>query len=110
MAETPESRVRNKIRIKTKLIDFLGGKCKGCSENDMDMLQFDHIKDDGCKEKIWSNVRQTRTIYGIYAIFNKGEEEFLEKYQLLCANCNVKKEAVRRREVATRKRFSQQSL
>ena len=59
---------------------FLGGRCESCGNNDSRVLQFDHIKGNGCHER---RVRQA-TVYSIARDVLKTQD----KYQLLCANCN----------------------
>lgn len=67
---------------KSKLLSKHGGKCILCEMNDIDVLQFDHIDNDGYKYNHVSIITQVET--------NP------EKFQILCANCNTKKEAHRR--------------
>jgi len=67
---------------RVKSIINLGGKCVICEINDSDVLQFDHINNDG-------------HLYQNKHIINQVEDN-PEKFQLLCANCNTKKEAHRR--------------
>jgi len=58
-----------------------GGKCILCMMDDFEVLQFDHKNNDGYKysESILIQV-----------------EKYPERFQILCANCNVKKEGYRR--------------
>lgn len=65
-------------------------KCNRCGVTDTDVLVIDHINDDG---KIDRKVRGMGT--GFYrALIN---ELFPPGFQVLCFNCNHKKEVERRR-------------
>jgi len=98
MPHTPSDRVKDKRRVKKILIKELGGKCVDCGIDDYYVLQFDHINDDGYKDKQYSNVRKNRTIYHYYKIYNQNKIYFFKIFQLMCANCNQKKELKRREE------------
>ena len=67
---------RNKRRI--KLLMFLGGRCEWCDNNDMRVLQLDHVAGDGAKER--------RKLNG-HDVINRAFDK-PNNYQLLCANCN----------------------
>src|ERR1700731_3209728 len=87
---TRESRKRTKRRV----IDAYGGKCaaKGCKIRDIDMLTVDHVNNDGAKE------RRNKTVWSGDAIYRHViKEGFPKKYQILCANHNLKKELERKR-------------
>jgi hypothetical protein len=96
MPETKKNRRKSKIKIKEFLVNKLGGCCRECKEDDIIVLQFDHIKDDGYKDKIFGNIRKNRTIYHYYGIYNADQKLFFSMFQILCANCNVRKEMKRR--------------
>ncbi|KKM06705.1 hypothetical protein LCGC14_1741310 [marine sediment metagenome] len=70
-------------RQKIIVFDYYGGKCITCGETDYDMLEMDHINDDGCGHR----KEVGRKIYR-WIIRNN----FPDNLQLLCANCNLKKE------------------
>ena len=63
------------------LLEDLGGKCVLCGMDDIDTLQFDHINNDGYLHNN-SILQQV--------------ESNPEKFQILCANCNIKKEVYKR--------------
>lgn len=65
-----------------RLIESLGGMCVECGERDPIVLDFDHINNDGHKET------------GKKLIFSV--KQFPERFQLLCKNCNWRKEYWRR--------------
>jgi len=64
-------------------INFLGGKCIRCGYLDVRALQIDHIDGGGGKLRKGKGIR-SRTSY--YKDIVDGID--IEKYQLLCANCN----------------------
>lgn len=65
------------------MIEYFGGKCVHCGHNDPICLDFDHILDDGYRDKSGKGI-----------IFYVKENP--ERFQLLCKNCNWKKEYTRR--------------
>lgn len=65
-------------RIRNEAIEILGEKCNKCNEFNKRVLNIDHIKGKGCKE---------RREIGIYRMC-KRVKIHPEDYQLLCANCN----------------------
>ena len=85
-------RARRYHRFKIQALKMYGGeepKCAWCGENRYECLQIDHINDDGYKDR-----RIAKSSIG-------GGENFFrwlikqphqpDKYQVLCANCNVVK-------------------
>lgn len=85
---------KNKARIRIRrrkflqksrkqAIDTLGGKCCWCGFSDWRALQIDHINGGGTQEL--KHMSQ-RTIHKL--IIERPREEWEDKYQLLCANCN----------------------
>ena len=80
---------QNKYWVKRKkILEKLGGKCNQCGFNDPRALQIDHINNDGYQER--------RKFLSGEQILNKVLEDTENRYQLLCANCNVIKREIRR--------------
>lgn len=68
---------------RTEVIKFFGGKCVACGNNDIRVLQIDHINGGGVKER----KEQTKLGYSYKKRFDLNKEN-KDQYQLLCANCN----------------------
>jgi len=76
-----ERKRRYRLERRIFLINYMGGKCNCCGENDYDLLDFDHI------------VATTKTIAINYILSFKLDTilEELKKCQLLCINCHKAK-------------------
>lgn len=77
-----------------KRVEFImkaGGKCVECGENDPVVLDFDHINDDGAEHR-----KQTKRT-NVVNIFAKNGVD-TSRFQLLCKNCNWRKEYKRRQD------------
>jgi hypothetical protein len=84
-------------RLRQKIFSLLGNKCSnpgclvpgGCE--DSDCLQIDHVNGNGTKE-----IRKFRHADKYYRHILQKIEAGSKDYQLLCVNCNWKKEAKRK--------------
>ena len=76
---------RDHVRIlRSKVVEFLGGKCVKCGYSDKRALQIDHVNGDGYLErKKKSNVVRYLADVIVDIYIHGG------RYQLLCANCNI---------------------
>lgn len=79
---------RKKSRIEA--IIAYGGKCVSCQTTDTEVLDIDHINNDGSKER-----KENLFAYNLCRKLKK-EGYPKDRYQLLCKNCNWKKELKRR--------------
>lgn len=83
---------KSNANLKRKLFELLNGKCnwRGCVVTDFDMLTLDHKNDDGYRYRI-------RGITSGNATYRAALKEGVpkSKYQLLCANHNLKKELLK---------------
>ena len=85
---------RNNARVRAMTIELLGGEClcvdpMGCGGDDWSVLQFDHINGDGHRDRKDHNARGYNSIHKERRMY--GEAFVRSKYQLLCANCHVRK-------------------
>ena len=89
--ENTKQRRKEKIQYyRIELMNILGGVvCCRCDFKDVRALQFDHINNDGFKEKKQSSVVK-------YKYYVDRPELARETLQVLCANCNQIKEMIRR--------------
>jgi len=74
-------------RLKERVLNAYGHKCAwlGCEIIDSDMLTLDHVNNDGSKDR----VRGVTSGDSAYRKIIK--EGFPDRYQILCANHNLKK-------------------
>ena len=68
-------------KVKTTVFELLGGKCRRCGNNDIRVLQVNHINGGGTKDKHLIS----RNLYKKIA----SGERVAGDFNLLCANCNV---------------------
>jgi predicted Ser/Thr protein kinase len=78
-----------------KFIQEAGGKCVLCGERDPHVLDFDHIDNDGAAWRKTHNVKN-------FVQYLKKHGLDRSKIQLLCKNCNWRKERIRRLKDATK--------
>lgn len=77
-------------RIKLEMVEAYGGKCVHCGEADPIVLVLDHVSDNGASEK-----------YDGFHLYRTLRKEGWPKdrgLQLLCHNCNFRKEYRRRKD------------
>lgn len=83
-------------KLKREVFDAYGGKCAaaGCEVRDIDMLTLDHVFNDGAAER-----RSMTSPKSAFATYRKAKREgFPSRFQVLCANHQLKKEIQRKRE------------
>ena len=95
---------KNKLRLdvysnewreqrRNEFIKEAGGKCVECGIDDPIVLDFDHINDDGAAHR-----KQTKRTNVVNILAKSGFDH--SKFQLLCKNCNWKKEYKRRKNAS----------
>ena len=75
-------------RLKKEVLTYYSGgipKCKRCGTEDVDVLCLDHIEGGGTKDRIDTGHWGGRLHYYLK------KYDFPTGYQVLCANCNLKK-------------------
>lgn len=69
-------------RLRTAVLDKMGGKCTCCGESCYSMLEIDHVNNDGTEHR-----KLRANNYGLYRdIIN---DECRYAVRLLCRNCNT---------------------
>ena len=72
-------------KIKMLVYNHYGSFCKCCGENNVKFLSIDHVNNDGNKER---KTKGGSTNYLYNKIIN---QDFPNRYQILCFNCNLGK-------------------
>lgn len=70
-------------RLRTEVLEALGGKCACCGEKHSEFLTIDHINNDGAEHRRLLKGDLKTMLAGI-----KKEGFPKDRYQVLCANCN----------------------
>ena len=79
-------------KLRENILNLLGNECKECGEKDPRVLHIDHINGGGTKER--SKFKSHRSYaFSVYRKIKLGSRE----YQILCANCNSRKEYIKRK-------------
>lgn len=90
-------------RIRLEMVQAYGGACCECGEDDPIVLVLDHINDDG-------QVDKKLGLGGFKAYMALRKQGWPKtRHQLMCHNCNFRKE-YRRRKDAVKKRSSSSSV
>ncbi len=71
-------------RIRKEIFEHYGNKCSRCGEDDPIVLSIDHVNNDGKEER--KKYASTQQIW-----LKIKREKFPANYQLLCRNCNWRK-------------------
>lgn len=82
-------------RVRVDMVAAYGGSCIHCGEDDPVVLVLDHIYDDGAKDK--KRKGGTRGGTKLYLRLKMAGWP-KDRHQLLCHNCNFRKEYARRKE------------
>ncbi len=86
----------NTEAVKEAVINVLTngeGTCRWCGQGDLDVLCVDHINDNGRQHREVCGYRGGHYLYR-WLIKN----DYPPGFQILCYNCNSKKEAIRRKK------------
>jgi hypothetical protein len=76
---------RSRVKVRIEMIQSYGGKCCNCGVDDIDVLDIDHVHNNGAEDR-------KNNLYG-YNLYRRLKKLNWPKnnYQLLCKNCNWKK-------------------
>lgn len=74
-----------------RILAAYGARCARCGETDPAVLVVDHVNDDGAAHR--GRGKRKLVFFEVYAdVIRRG---FPPDFQILCANCNVRKERAR---------------
>ena len=82
-----------KIDYQGRALEILGNKCVNCGITDRDILNIDHVKNDGKEDPDRTNLARN-----VIKEYENGMDIF-ENYQCLCTGCNMKKHRVNQRRL-----------
>ena len=88
---------RHIMRLKCAVMNVLTngeGTCRQCGQGDIDVLTVDHIENDGFKHR---KQLGKRDLCGDHFYRWLVKNDYPPGYQVLCMNCNMKKEIMRKR-------------
>lgn len=78
-----EQSVAYRYKVRLKILELLGSKCRHCGFSDWRALQIDHVNGGGRKERREGGYSSLNPSAYLKKILKTPR-----KYQLLCANCN----------------------
>jgi len=82
--EQKATRSKERLQIWRKAVmAAYGGQCACCGEREIAFLTLDHVYNDGRQDR-------RQGIFGMM-LYQKALEEFSDRYQVLCRNCNFAK-------------------
>jgi len=87
-ADAVASEWRRSKRVETILA--LGGRCAACGEDDLVVLDIDHINNNGAAERKATGCKNV-----VFLVRRSNYDKSV--YQVLCKNCNWRKEHKRRK-------------
>lgn len=85
---------QNRKRNKEFIVNYFGGKCIVCNENNICCLSLDHLDGDGNldKKSINGEKQISAAWYAKLYLLIKAGKELPRRLQLLCFNCHAKKD------------------
>lgn len=96
-----ESKYKYRASLKAEVINHYSNgsmSCLKCGASDLDVLCLDHINNDGAIRRKEMKISSRGCSSGYNTYERVKSLGFPEGLQVLCANCNLKKEIERKRE------------
>jgi hypothetical protein len=81
-------RPERNLKTKKIIVDYYGGKCFCCGEDNIWFLSIDHKNNDGNKH--FGTAKKRMAGFGIYKWII--DNDFPDSIQILCYNCNMGKQ------------------
>jgi 5-methylcytosine-specific restriction endonuclease McrA len=91
------NRQQHRRQIREEMLEAYGAQCVYCGIKDIDVLDLDHIK------PVLRSAKEYKKETGINFHAKLRKLDWPSGYQLLCKNCNYKKELARKRHLVAEK-------
>lgn len=86
------SRRKRNREFRLAALEAYGGKCTWCGEEDEDCLVIDHVNNDGAAHRREIEPRNGKARGAGHLIYRwLAKYDYPGGFQVLCANCNMKK-------------------
>ena len=82
-------RPEKRLQLRQLIFNHYGNMCACCGETESLFLSIDHVNNDGASER--RSKKDGKRLTGINFYIQIVKENFPDRYQILCMNCNFGK-------------------